>query len=107
MSMHRTFNILCQIGACDTKAQFSRYWLGSSEGYFTSLEARKRLPNMMAMIGLAARLELLADRLMADPRYREHACLLDTLIDDLWDEMRARALAAAPKRRAGSNTCRA
>lgn len=51
-------------------------------------------------MGLAAWLELLADRVTADPRYREQACLLNKLVDDLWDEMRARAFAAVPKRRA-------
>ncbi|MBP2295168.1 hypothetical protein J2851_004971 [Azospirillum rugosum] len=55
---------------------------------------------MTALVGLTARLELLADRLAVDPRYQEHVRLLNELIDDLWDAVRARALAAAPKRRA-------
>nr|WP_149468560.1 hypothetical protein [Roseomonas genomospecies 6] len=60
---------------------------------------------MTALVGLTARLELLADRLAVDPRYHEHVRLLNKLIDDLWDEVRARALAAAPKRRADRDTC--
>lgn len=100
MCIHRSYDLLIRIGLIETKSQFSREWLGASDSYLTSLEARQRQPNMMAMMGLAARLELLTDRLAADPRYHEQTHLLNRLLDDLWDEMRARALAAAPKRRA-------
>lgn len=99
MILQSAYNILYHVGICSTKAQFSRDWLGASPSYFTSMEARQRQPNMMVLMGLAARLELLADRLAGDPRYHEHHGLLERLLDDLWDDMRARALAAVPKRR--------
>lgn len=99
MILQHAYDVLTHVGFCDTKAQFSREWLGASPSYFTSMEARQRQPNMMVLMGLAARLELLADRLADDPRYHEHHGLLERLLDDLWDDMRARALAVAPKSR--------
>lgn len=99
MILQNAYDMLTHASFCETKAQFSREWLGASPSYFTSMEARQRQPNMMVLMGLAARLELLADRLAGDPRYHEHHGLLERLLDDLWDDMRARALAAVPKRR--------
>ncbi|WP_452032645.1 DUF6626 family protein [Azospirillum palustre] len=105
MILQNAYGILFHVGVCNTKAQFSRDWLGASPSYFTSMEARQRQPNMMALMVLAARLELLVDRLAADPRYHDQRGVLERLLDDLWDNMRGRALAAAPQRRAGRDAC--
>lgn len=96
---------LRRFGLCESKVKFSREWLGASASYLTSMEARARQPHMTALVGLTARLELLADQLAVDPHHQEHVRLLNELIDDLWDEVRTRALAAAPKRRAGRDAC--
>lgn len=103
MTLQKAYHILSRIGLCKTKSQFSIEWLGASKSYLTSMEARQRQPNLLVLTGLTARLELLADRVAADPRYNEQARLLGRLVDDLWDEMRARALSSASKRRPSRN----
>ncbi|MFC5304836.1 DUF6626 family protein [Azospirillum picis] len=95
----KTYNILLNLGVCSTQAEFSRDWLGASERYFSFLLATHREPHMTALMGLAARLECLADRLSADPHFTQQAGILDAIVDEMWDHMRARAVATTPRRR--------
>lgn len=103
MRIEKTYQALYEMGICTTQVAFSRDWLGSSERYFSHLLSRGREPHLTAVIGLVVRLEKLTDYLSADPRYAAHTRTLNHLIDDLWDEVRARALAAQPKRRPSKN----
>lgn len=103
MTLQKAYHILNRYGLCNTKSQFSIEWLGASKSYLTSMEARQRQPNLLVLTGLAARLELLADRVAADPRYDEQARMLARLVDDLWDELRSRALSSTPKCRPSRN----
>ncbi|MCM8737276.1 hypothetical protein M5E06_24455 [Azospirillum sp. A1-3] len=100
----KAYNILRDFGLCATQADFSREWLGASDRYFSFLLAKQREPHMTALMGLAARLERLADRLAADPRFSAYTGTIDSLVDDTWDHMRARALAALPQRRIGAGS---
>lgn len=101
MIASKTYNILLNLGICSTQAEFSRDWLGASERYFSFLLATHRDPHMTALMGLAARLECLADRLSTDPNLTKQAGILNAIVDEIWDHMRARAVATTPKRRGG------
>lgn len=99
MIVAKIYNIILDLGVCSTQAEFSRDWLGASERYFSFLLATRRDPHMTALMGLAARLECLADRLSTDPHLTRQAGILHAIVDEMWDHMRARAVATTPKRR--------
>ncbi|MDQ2106436.1 DUF6626 family protein [Azospirillum isscasi] len=100
----KTYNILLNVGVCSTQAEFSRNWLGASDRYFSFLLATGRDPHMTALMGLAARLERLTDHLSIDTRFTKQAQIFSNLVDEMWDHMRARAVATTPKRRGGKST---
>jgi len=95
----KTFYILLDLGICSTQTEFSREWLGASDRYFSFLRAKNRDAHMTALMGMAARLECLADQLSSDVRSTRKANILNALVDEIWDYMRARAITTLPKRR--------
>ena len=58
--LQETYDLLVELGACHTQAEYSRDWLGRSDGYFAYLKSTGDRPSLSAIGMLIGRLEAIS-----------------------------------------------
>ncbi len=95
MNINYIYNTLMEMGLARSQCDFSRTWLGRSRRYYSYLLATDKAPPLDIRVGLATRLEIVADILRGAGHDRA-AGELQAIATAMWAEVRRGSVKGPP-----------